>query len=321
MIHVTNASNFPQDTLNRLEETLTRCKWIVPVLPHQELQTLLRSALSQQKLNKDKDEFCNKFIHNCLPLCFSRLMNDEAVKDWKSDVQRHILDCTALFVELCSLYFESGDLTDVTIFLDILGLIFNPKNKFHSHNCQKRYGSFEKNRIEVTTSDNNNENSVITLSPLSSEEEDWLVFLLNHFGKCGGFKKLSQRIEECDNSQINCSLIYSVLKPFAQCYLFLTEETVKLYFAKILERFGKYMQNVSDEEIKKETKTSTMAAFSNVEAFKDSNTILIDAAKFLRNLTDSCSGTIFCQNELPKRNESASVFIKYVLSVTSLFGQ
>lgn len=56
-----NDVKFPNECLERLDEMLSRARWIVPVLPEQELQTLLRASISlcTKGLNKSRNR---KFV-------------------------------------------------------------------------------------------------------------------------------------------------------------------------------------------------------------------------------------------------------------------
>ena len=80
----------------------------------------------------------------------------------------------------------------------------------------------------------------------------WLVDLLNTFGRHGGFRKLHDRILTGQNLTI--PLIFSLVRPFGQCYEFLTVHTVQTYFIPIIDAVPKFLENLTDEELKKESK-------------------------------------------------------------------
>ena len=91
----------------------------------------------------------------------------------------------------------------------------------------------------------------------------WLVDLLNRFGHHGGFQKLVQRFtnENEDNKKnvcgLNVALIFSLVRPFGQCYELLTNHTVTSYLLPIVEAVPKFLESLSDDELKKEAKNES----------------------------------------------------------------
>ena len=78
---------FPIDELQRLDEMLGRTRWIVPVMPKSELETLLDSAIHLTRLKLDtKNEHCQRFFRDGLTISFVRIFTDEAVATWKYDI-------------------------------------------------------------------------------------------------------------------------------------------------------------------------------------------------------------------------------------------
>ena len=68
----------------------------------------------------------------------------------------------------------------------------------------------------------------------------WVVDLLNRFGHHGGFQTLLERFtgpeqEENKNNGLNVALIFSLVRPFGQCYELLTSQTVTSYLLPIVE--------------------------------------------------------------------------------------
>jgi len=80
----------------------------------------------------------------------------------------------------------------------------------------------------------------------------WLIDLINRFGRLNGFKKLLERFEK--GSPLSVSLIATLLKPFGLCYEFLTVNTVKNYFIPITQIVPVVLENLTDDELKKESK-------------------------------------------------------------------
>jgi ubiquitin carboxyl-terminal hydrolase 9/24 len=79
-----------------------------------------------------------------------------------------------------------------------------------------------------------------------------LVDLLNIFGKHQGFEKLHARIMSGENLTI--PLIFALVRPFGMCYELLTVRTARTYFLPIVEAVPHYLENLTDEELKKESK-------------------------------------------------------------------
>ena len=91
----------------------------------------------------------------------------------------------------------------------------------------------------------------------------WLVDLLNRFGHHGGFQKLLTRFNtaaqesEDKNNGLNVALIYSLVRPFGQCYELLTTQTVTNFLLPIVEAVPKFLERLSDDELKKEAKNES----------------------------------------------------------------
>ena len=89
----------------------------------------------------------------------------------------------------------------------------------------------------------------------------WLVDLINRFGYHGGFARLLERFtvtdEKVKNNGLNVALIYALVRPFGQCYELLTGNTVSTYLLPIVEAVPKFLESLSDEELKKEAKNES----------------------------------------------------------------
>ena len=136
--------------------------------------------------------------------------------------------------------------------LDLLALIFNPNNKFHVYNSSRA--------CEATTG--------IVSSGVSTSEEDmfaapidsrlpkgWLVDMINAFGHHNGFKKVHDRIMSGEN--LTVPLIFALVRPFGMCFELLTLKTVKQFFLPIIEAVPNFLENLTDEELKKEAKNES----------------------------------------------------------------
>lgn len=99
---------FPLGALEALDEQLNRLRWVVPVLPRSDLEQLLRAAIKLCHDGKlqieaknfittkivgvdDKSEPCQRFFREGLTTSFTKVMLDDAVINWKEDIQVNIV--------------------------------------------------------------------------------------------------------------------------------------------------------------------------------------------------------------------------------------
>ncbi|VDO12598.1 unnamed protein product [Brugia timori] len=92
-------TELPSGMLTRLFDQLHRARWVVPVLPKQELEGLMEVAIVLIKRGTDKtSKFFEGFLEKGLEVAFDKLMNDEAMKDWKIEIHRFIWLSVARFL-------------------------------------------------------------------------------------------------------------------------------------------------------------------------------------------------------------------------------
>uniref|UniRef100_A0A8C4PQ71 USP domain-containing protein n=1 Tax=Equus asinus asinus TaxID=83772 RepID=A0A8C4PQ71_EQUAS len=97
--------------------------------------------------------------------------------------------------------------------------------------------------------------NLMILSNVISKPQGWLVDLINKFGTLNGFQILLDRF--INGSALNVQIIAALIKPFGQCYEFLSQHTVKKYFIPVIEIVPRFLENLTDEELKKEAKNET----------------------------------------------------------------
>ncbi|GIY19651.1 probable ubiquitin carboxyl-terminal hydrolase FAF-X [Caerostris extrusa] len=83
----------------------------------------------------------------------------------------------------------------------------------------------------------------------------WLVDLINKFGNLGGFNLLLERFQS-DNA-ITVPVIAALIRPFGMCHDLLTVHTIEKFFMPIVEIVPSFLDNLTDEELKKEAKNET----------------------------------------------------------------
>lgn len=125
---------FPLQKLQRLDELISHPRWVVPVLPKGELEVLLETAVRLGKAGVDvKSEGCLRFYREGLVVSFTKIMTDEAVSNWRSDIHKCILRNCERLMELCVVKLHD----DWFPLLDLLALVLNPSNKFHVYNASR----------------------------------------------------------------------------------------------------------------------------------------------------------------------------------------
>ncbi|XP_050076338.1 probable ubiquitin carboxyl-terminal hydrolase FAF [Anopheles maculipalpis] len=128
-------SSFPVDKLASLNAKISNSRWVVPVLPSQELDCLLDAAIQLSTLGIDGEcEPCVRFYQNELAISFINILTDEAVMSWKNNIHVCIFKSCCKFLLLASLHMER----DNQPLLELLAIVFDPENKFHMHNIARQ---------------------------------------------------------------------------------------------------------------------------------------------------------------------------------------
>lgn len=117
---------FPVQDLLELDKKISCTRWVVPVLPEQELEKLLIASINLAARGLDvRCEPCQRFIREGLTISFTKILTDEAVNAWKPNIHMFIFDNCKLLVQLCVT--KLGH--DWYPLLDLLAILFNPNNK------------------------------------------------------------------------------------------------------------------------------------------------------------------------------------------------
>jgi undecaprenyl pyrophosphate synthase len=107
------------------------------------------------------------------------------------------------------------------------------------------------------------------------------VDLLNRFGTEGGFDKLGSRFESPEG--LSVTTVFAYIKPFGLCSDFLTRHAVEKHFGSILTAIPQFLEQLSDEELKKETARSDLIS-SIIKCLKSLQSRINDAEENMRNL-------------------------------------
>uniref|UniRef100_A0A8B9IQ04 ubiquitinyl hydrolase 1 n=1 Tax=Anser cygnoides TaxID=8845 RepID=A0A8B9IQ04_ANSCY len=257
---------FPHTDLAKLDDMINRPRWVVPVLPKGELEVLLEAAIDLSKKGLDvKSEACQRFFRDGLTISFTKILTDEAVSGWKFEIHRCIINNTHRLVELCVAKLSQ----DWFPLLELLAMALNPHCKFHLYNGTRPSETVPAG-VQLA------EDELYARPPDPRSPKGWLVDLINKFGTLNGFQILHDRF--MSGSALNVQIIAALIKPFGQCYEFLTLHTVKKYFLPIIEMVPQFLENLTDDELKKEAKN---------EAKNDALSMII---KSLKNLASRVPG-------------------------------
>lgn len=250
--------DFPVQELARLDEMINRPRWVVPVLPKGELEVLLDAAIKLCKEGLDlRSEPCQRFFREGLTTSFTKIMTDEAVSGWKYEIHKCILKNAEKLVELCVAKLSQ----DWFPLLDLLAMVFCPHCKFHTYNGTRPSET-------VPTGSAPADDVLFARPPDPRNPRGWLVDLVNKFGQLEGFQILLDRFT--NGPPLSVPVIAALVKPFGQCAEVLTQHTVQKYLMPIVEIVPKFLDGLTDEELKKESKSEVKndALSSIVKALK-----------------------------------------------------
>ncbi|CAG7834571.1 unnamed protein product [Allacma fusca] len=236
--------DFPLEDMQRLDEMITNPRWVVPVLPGGQLEVLLNASINLCRKGVDtKSEACQRFFREGLTISFTKILTDDAVSSWKPEIHKCILSNSGKLVDLIVVKLTQ----DWFPLLELLGILFNPNNKFHSFNVLRPPESYP---ADIPIADD----ELYARHIETRVPKGWLVDLINRFGNQKGFDLLLERFRS--ETPLSVSLVYALLKPFGLCADFLTKHTVDKYFTPILSLVPQFLENLSDDDLKKETAKS-----------------------------------------------------------------
>ncbi|BFZ00611.1 hypothetical protein BsWGS_03650 [Bradybaena similaris] len=265
---------FPLLELGRLDEMINRPRWVVPVLPKGELEVLLDAAIKLSKEGLDtRSEACQRFFREGLTISFTKILTDEAVSGWKYEIHKCILKNAEKLIELC-VHKLSQDWFPL---LELLSMVLNPSCKFHTYNASRQ--------SETVPSGAQLADDVLFARPPDHRTpKGWLVDLVNHFGKLDGFKILQERF--FNGPPLSVPVVANLVKPFGMCSEVLTPHTVEKYFMPIVDIVPKFLDKLTDDELKRESKTEAKndALSSIIRALKQLASRLPNQEEVIKNL-------------------------------------
>jgi hypothetical protein len=130
---------FPIAELARLDDMISNPRWVVPVLPGGQLEVLLDATIELAKRDLDtKVEPCQKFMRDGLTISFNKILTDDAVSSWKPEIHKCILKNSERLVDLLVIKLDQDNIP----LLDLMGILYNPANKFHTYNSGRQPESY-----------------------------------------------------------------------------------------------------------------------------------------------------------------------------------
>lgn len=286
------------------------------MLPDQELESLLNYTIKLTIAGIDQEcEACIRFYRDEMTTSFTKILSDDAVSSWKINIHNNILILCGKLLQLCALHMRA----DNSYMLELLAIVFDPENKFHSHNAHNAARQSELFTVHGSMAADSNWNQ-FAKSPLEPRPpKGWLVDLINTFGQFGGFEQLLERFnlgfalskkqlptseKSLETSQstpdstlsssadtprlqqnsmvvsddteisdtevpmetnklLSLPVIHMLLRPFGLCHEFLTQNTIDKYFQPLWEPLIDVLNNLSDEELKRDAKLEGKNDFIN----------------------------------------------------------
>lgn len=240
---------------------------------------------------------CVKFYRDGLSTSFIKILTDEAVSSWKYNIHHCILMSCSKLLHLISLHMKR----DNYHLLKLLSVVFDPDNKFHTHNASRPQ---ELHLAQADTEHIVQGSQIYANSPPEPKNpRGWLVDLINHFGLHKGFDNFQDRMnleisnfrkqclkDKCNSDtsiaspsytkcegednpeKLTLNTLHTLLQPFGQCAEFLTVSTVERYFMPIWDVVLDILESLSDDELKREAK------------FEGKNDIINGIVKYARAL-------------------------------------
>ncbi|CAH8591225.1 unnamed protein product [Dicrocoelium dendriticum] len=289
----TAQSGFPSQAWTTLNNCLSMTKWVVPVLPDSQLETLLKASIELAKLGKDTDcSMCKDFYSFGLLTSFYKTFQDGAVDGWDCQILHYIYMNALLAIELCAI--KAAD--DCLPILELQSILFSPDSRFQQHSmyptniCWKiQHGEKTNGTLRYTHLTPllphllaKTPGELATFAPLNSESSRLKAYFssqsrrhlipilsdfINLFGRLGGFDRLLSRFTRfAELDHFPASLVAAYLHPFSRCCDYLHSGVLQTYFVPIVDivvpRFSKLIETNSTGNHKSDLKSDSFAELS-----------------------------------------------------------
>ncbi|VDK40563.1 unnamed protein product [Taenia asiatica] len=294
---------FPVAELESLHTKIRKISWVVPVLPNEELETVLLACIKLVETSTfiaflsvmflDQYESClyfNKFCDQDLNLAFDKIICDRAGDSWTDQIHHFIFMNSLLAVHLCARMADK----DYAPIMELESRLFNPESKFHKHSVVTQ-GTLKAIRFGTDETETTSRFSVImsALPELHRSIQDrdggegpnlkafasaptahhlpLLEDFINLFGRLGGFDALLKRFRGCSNGSPTLRLFFNYLKPFKACCYYLADEVIKDYFLPMVDTVLNFMKNLTDADVRQsvrsDQRSNHLADFATIQHF------------------------------------------------------
>ncbi|XP_078000412.1 uncharacterized protein LOC144453021 [Glandiceps talaboti] len=243
----------PEDMLNIINQACqdsNSAKMASVMRPGGEVDVLLLTTVALSKTGMDKhSEMTKVFMEKSLIRIFRWIHDDyDQIKRESMLSEATVIDRLKQLMELVVIKLHD----DYLPLLNLLAITLNPSSRF--------YACSEFNLYNPVPSDAMSHTMVYAKSEGSTKSLNTLVHMINLFGKLEGFKIILERFEKA----IPCvPVIAAMLRPFGQCYEYLTEEAVNEYFIPVLTKSYELLENLSDEELSEYCESEDLAIGDN----------------------------------------------------------
>ncbi|VDM41159.1 unnamed protein product [Toxocara canis] len=223
--------DLPSPMLAKLLEQLNRQRWVVPVLPDQELEVLMEIGIRLIRKGLDrKARYFDSFLEKGLVIAYDKLMHDEAMKEWKLDIHRFIWHSISryfvMFTEKLRQTLRAEEVHDA--YWTILWQTMNCGSRFYAHNRSRP----------------------IDVLQVDDDPSAWLFLLLNRFGKMGGFELIKAFLKGNVTKETSALHLIEWLRPVASCAQVLKPELVSDVCQHAVKIALDSLRGLSDEDLK-----------------------------------------------------------------------
>ncbi|XP_076309376.1 ubiquitin carboxyl-terminal hydrolase 24-like isoform X2 [Tachypleus tridentatus] len=235
-----NSLEFPTTHLYELESRVFTDHWSIPYKKEESLGKCLISAtlLSREGLF-EADENCRRFMEQCMPEAFTKLLTSRAVRSWGLEIQKGVYDMLLLLVDLVAARLKHEPVPDKLLSY-VLAMVFDPDTEFHEKNKQRPSST-------VHWTDVFGAGNTFATSRNATEPCGWLVDIINRFGQRGGFAEIQKHFQSLS---LNGMSMAALLMPLSKCVEYLNTSKVCPFLSPCMDRSVEYIKSLTDSHLK-----------------------------------------------------------------------
>ncbi|KAF9415212.1 hypothetical protein HW555_007088 [Spodoptera exigua] len=268
---------FPEAKLKALEEKISHPRWVVPVLPEQELEALLIAATELAAKGEDATHpACQRFYNDALTVSFTKILTDDAVSSWKNNIQQCVRSnyfTHSMHQELVKAYLllhlgkvppkslkclqghrttaHQEDGWSILLMFGQAGGFVKLRERFET------IMGFQK--TELTSSITSEEKVSTEIIEKENEENKCdkvesteIVPVIADSGEFSIPARSEQpsSLEQSTSGETRVATVWQLLRPLGLCHDLLTSHTVTTYLLPVLECIPTLLESLTDEELK-----------------------------------------------------------------------